>query len=351
MARIVFEARMITPQMHGISRYAHHLLLELLRRDTDNDYVVLHQGSFVAEQTAPFPRATAKAVELKLYGVRELWALPRMLGRLGADLYYSPTYFAPPVGACPHIQTVHDLTQLWRGMRNWRYRAYYDLVVGRGVHRAARVVTETEYVAARLRQRFGLSADRIAVVPSGVGLGVELPPDESRRREVLCLVNEKPHKNVGGALRAMVRLRASGFDGRLVLVGQLGERLGRQVSGQEWIEWHPFLSQEELVRRYARASVFLFPSFSEGFGYPPLEAMLAGTPVVSSRASCLPEVLGDAALYADPDQPAQMAEQMARILESPPLAAEMADRGRAQAARYSWDSMGREILALIGAAV
>jgi len=347
MARIVFDARMVTPRMHGISRYAFNLLLELCRRDADNHYTVLHDGPYLPEHVRMYDRVTTLDPGLRLYGVKELWALPRLLSSLGADLFYSPTYSAPVFAPCPHIQTVHDLTLLWRGIRNWRYLAYYDQVVSRAAHRAARVLTETQFVAEQLRRRYRLPASRIAVVPSGVTLGVGQIPCETRRPEVLCLVNEKPHKNAIGALRAMVQLRGRGNDCRLVLVGKLDERLGQQVRRQSWIDWHTFLPQEDLARAYARASVFLFPSYSEGFGYPPLEAMMAGLPVVSSSATCLPEVLGDAVLYAPPDAPDRLAAQMARILESPALARELVERGQAQVARYSWQEMGRSVLALI----
>ncbi len=338
MARLVFDARSVAPRMHGIGRHAYHLARELIGQGR-HEVVLLRMGDYLVDH---WPATRSVDVGCKLYGLRELYVVPRALARLGADLFVSPSYFAPPLGACPQVMTVHDLTHLWRPMRTARHVAYYDAVVGPAARRSRRVFTETRHAARAIVRRLRVRPERVVVVPSGAGLSAHAPP-AATRDVVLCVTNDKPHKNAAGALAAFAHLVRARPSERLVLVGAVPPGLERIAAGLRGVEWRPRVEEDELAALYARAKGFLFPSFSEGFGYPPLEAMDAGAPVVASSASCIPEVLGDAAVYADPRDPAAMAQAMARVLGDSTLAAELVRRGRERLARYSWAEMGARI--------
>ena len=106
------------------------------------------------------------------------------------------------------------------------------------------------------------------------------------------------------------------------------------------------VSDLELMLLYSLADVFVFPSFYEGFGVPPLEAMACGAPVITSNTSSLPEAVGDAALLVDPHKPGEIARAITRVLENPPLQEELRQKGYKQAASYSWQKSARKMLAV-----
>jgi glycosyltransferase involved in cell wall biosynthesis len=336
LARVIFDARVITPRMHGIARYAYQLLHELLKRSLGFELVALCRDRWLMEHVPGLKTVTC---ELEPYRWRELIELPRRLARLHADLYYTPSFNALPLVGPPQMMTVHDLTHLWPPLRSARHLAYYEVVVGPAARRSRRVITETRFVARQLLLRLRVRRTKLRVIPSGAGLGSVAPTVSHRRREVLCIVNDKPHKNAQGALAVAQRLARARKPARLVLIGGLPDHLALRAAQQNHVEWLPYVEEHELLERLANAGAFLFPSFSEGFGYPPLEAMSVGTPVVASSASCIPEVLGTAACYADPYDPDEMARQLLRLLDDPQHAAELSERGRMQVARYRWDAM------------
>jgi glycosyltransferase involved in cell wall biosynthesis len=173
---------------------------------------------------------------------------------------------------------------------------------------------------------------------------------------VLYLGGADPRKNVATLLAAFadhVAPRAPGL--RLVVAGaglrdaaslgpEAAERLRRAGDAVHVLDAVP---DDALAALYAGAAVFVFPSLHEGFGLPPLEAMACGAPVVSSDRGALREVLGDAPLYVDALAPAAIADAILAVAADPALAHRLAERGRAQAARYSWDATARGLLAAI----
>jgi glycosyltransferase involved in cell wall biosynthesis len=145
------------------------------------------------------------------------------------------------------------------------------------------------------------------------------------------------HKNVGLLVDAWEQLHSQL---RLAIVGRPGRDHARLAERAAATNGRVLLvgsvDDLQLEAWYRNAAVFLFPSLAEGFGFPPLEAMQRGVPVIASRAGSLPEVLGDAAAYFDPRDPSELVSRLAEILDDGRLRAEMVARGRAQAAEYTW---------------
>lgn len=142
---------------------------------------------------------------------------------------------------------------------------------------------------------------------------------------ILYVGNDYPHKNLKRLKLAFEKLRGNGLDYELVLITK-------------------FVSEEELDNLYKNASLFVFPSLSEGFGLPPLEAMAHGVPVVSSNATCLPEILGDAALYFNPLDVNDMARAIKKTLSSDRVRKALIQQGFEQIKKYSWEKMAEETL-------
>ncbi len=161
---------------------------------------------------------------------------------------------------------------------------------------------------------------------------------------VLYAGNIKPHKNVDRLIHAFSLLRQRGAgDTKLLIIGdemskyQNLRRLVHRYQLHQHVRFLGFVPDETLAVLYRLASVFVFPSLYEGFGLPPLEAMAAGVPVITSNVSSLPEVVGDAALLINPLDAGAIAEAMARVLEDPALRADLIRRGHERVKVFSWE--------------
>jgi glycosyltransferase involved in cell wall biosynthesis len=171
-------------------------------------------------------------------------------------------------------------------------------------------------------------------------------------RFILSVGTLEPGKNRGALFHALALLRRRGLPHALVVAGQWGWRasgqdaLAERLGVADAVCHLGYVPDPDLPLLYNLADAFVFPSWREGFGLPPLEAMACGTPVVASDRPAMPEILGDAALYAAPDEPEAMADVLARVLRERALREDVRARGIAQAARYSWERAARETLAV-----
>jgi glycosyltransferase involved in cell wall biosynthesis len=255
------------------------------------------------------------------------------------------------------VVTIHDLAFLHvpesfprlQSLRlRWQVRA--------NARRAARVITGSEYSKRDLREVYGIPDERIAVVhpapdPSFASVR-DLATIEALKRRlgitqryVLCVGRVNPRKNLIGVLRAFERIRSQLEEPtQLVMAGprdyradELDGAIARSSCRTEILRVG-YVGDGDLPALYSGAAVFVYPSFFEGFGLPPLEAMACGVPVVSSGVSSLPEVVGDAALTIDPSSVDEIAAAMLRVLTDPDLRAALIDKGRQRADRFSWST-------------
>jgi glycosyltransferase involved in cell wall biosynthesis len=172
-----------------------------------------------------------------------------------------------------------------------------------------------------------------------------------RGRFVLFAGNVKPHKNLERLIRAFARVRAQegNEDLRLVLIGDEVSRYGslrrtvEEAGVRQDVRFFGFVPHGTLAALYRMAAVFAFPSLYEGFGLPPLEAMACGTPVVTSRISSLPEVVGEGALLVDPYSEEAIAHGISRVLDDDELRRGLVERGLERAAAFSWERSVRSI--------
>lgn len=287
---------------------------------------------------------------------RELHYLPRELPRRvsasGADLLHCPSSLVPLHIDIPLVVTLHDVIG-W-DHPEWLTRAnvlQLRHVLPRALRRGATVITSSRYSRDRIVEVLNVRPERIHVVPLGIderftpnsamddqkrraGLGIDRP-------YLVTVGTLQPRKNLATAIEAFERLSCS-EDLQLVIVGARGwrddalfERI-RRSSKAASILMVGHVSDDELVAVYRGAECFVFPSRYEGFGFPPLEAMASGVPVLSTTNTSLAEAVGDAGIEIHPDDPVGIAEQLQRVLESAELAAELRERGLAHAAQFNW---------------
>ena len=281
--------------------------------------------------------------------------LPTAAARWGADVLLMPVNLTARRGGIRQVVSILDLNFLVEpaSYDPW-FRAYASRMFARAAREADVITTISAYSRSQLCEHLGVDEDRVRVVYPGLTPPPAVPGAPPLDRPyALALGPTEPHKNIGLLLDAWGVLNAT--DLVLVIAGKPGRAhaalearasaLGQRVliTGQ--------LDTLDLERWFRGASVFLFPSLAEGFGYPPLEAMARGVPVISSNAASMPEVLGDAALYHDPDDPDELVRSVELLAANRELRNAQIARGLAQAARYPWPKTAASMVEALAAAV
>jgi len=293
------------------------------------------------------------------YGLREHISIPWKLHRLGADLLHSPHYVRPLFSTIPTVVTIHDCIHLLfpeylPSRMAWRYA---HAMIGSAIRRSALVFTVSDASRRDILHFYPWAdPDRVQVVPNALDDALLADPGSEemervkeryqiRGRFVLYAGNIKPHKNLERLIRAfaLTKARPGQDDLKLIIIGDEVTRYPglrrcvESVGVRQDVRFFGFVPDRTLAALYRMAAVFAFPSLYEGFGLPPLEAMACGTPVVTSRISSLPEVVGDAAVLVDPHSIEDIASGIERVLTDEALRAQLVERGRARVKLFSWE--------------
>jgi glycosyltransferase involved in cell wall biosynthesis len=287
--------------------------------------------------------------------------LPRLAQRAGVDLVHSLANTAPARGSFRRVVTIHDLIHRIYPDAHSRVRAAgLRRLVELAARRSHLVIADSRSTRDDVVRLLGIERERIEVVPLGVGMKSATEPTSAAelrsglglgdRPVALTLSAHRPHKNLMRLLDALATLPAverpvlvapgypTGHEAQLYAHAlQLG--IAADVRLPDWV------SDADVEGLYRLAALFVFPSLYEGFGLPVLEAMCRGVPVACSNASSLPEVAGDAALLFDPHDTGEIAAAVRRLLEDRELARTLADRGREQCARFSWEAAAEGTIA------
>lgn len=360
--RVGIEYTAALNQRAGIGRFVRNLVSSLLATDPQVQWVLLHAALNGADPSV-LPRApNTSLVEVRLperwltilwHRLRVPLPVESFTGPL--DIFHAPDFVLPPVRHARRIVTVHDLAfLLYPECADARLRSYLMSVVPRSVRRADFVVADSANTQNDVICLLGADPARTAVVPGGVESRFRPAAPEAiaelRARLgllapfVLSIGMIEPRKNWQGLIRAYSQARARyRLPHHLVLAGPRGwlwesifEERERSPFRNDII-FLGFVADADLPTLYSAAAVFAFPSFYEGFGLPPLEAMACGTPVVVSDAASLPEVVGDAGLTVPAEDTDGLAEALARVLLDDTLHARLAAAGRARAAQFTWE--------------
>jgi glycosyltransferase involved in cell wall biosynthesis len=280
---------------------------------------------------------------------------------LGLDLIHFPAL--PPAAACfrPFVWTLHDATPwLHPETMDLKGRLYYRWIGGLAVRRSKRLITVSNASKRDIVDNLSISEERVTVIYEGVDGAFRRMDDRDvldsvrtrynlPEKFILTVGTLEPRKNLSFLIDAYQQY-CSLDDGRwgLVIVGRTGwnsDSVSPSLSRGRIIRTG-FVPQSDLVALYNLSAVFVMPSLYEGFGFPPLEAMACGCPVIVSQRGSLPEVVGDAGLFMDPENLDSLVSALRAVNDDPRLRASLVEKGMARASQFSWRTAALKTLAV-----
>lgn len=367
-ARLGYDARVLaSPQLTGIGRYTLRLLDAVAARGEGWRRTLFFPRGGPASQPPPgfAVRNAPVRGDMREDRFYRLWFdawLPVEIAVRRISLFHGTSYLLPRAHRARRVVTVYDLAHEKRPEWAGGCSPEFARRARESARRADAVIATSRCTRRDIVEIYGVPEERVAVVYGGVDPAFRPLDDRAaaeafRRRKglperfVLSVLSLSPRKNIPGLLRAFaIFARSSGLPQHLVIAGKsygadgpLREAAGLGIAGR--FRFIDYVRDEELVLLYNAADLFVFPSFYEGFGLPPLEALACGCPVAAARAGSLPEVLGDSARYFDPADDAEMADTIERAIRA---GAGGAARGRgiARAAGFTWERAAAETMEL-----
>ncbi len=369
MAHILIDITAAVRQGAGIGRYARELTRAILKMFPEHCYTLFYAGPARFPPTwADVPYVRLHSAPLPERGMVWLWhrlhvPIPLEAFTGPADLIYSPDFLLPPtLPGRLTLLTVHDLSfEIMPETLPEPLVAYLRRNVPRAVRRASHILADSESTRQDLVRLWGVPAERVTVLYSGVEphfRPMEDPEQQARVRAryglgpwpfILTVGTVQPRKNYPRLIEAFTALVREGIfpDGHLVIVGEKGWKAEgtfeaiRRSGLAERIHWLGFVADEDLPVLYSAALAFAMISRYEGFGLPALEAMACGTPVVASRTSSLPEVVGEAGVQVDPESVEDIVRGLRIVLEDPERRAALQAAGQERARPFTWEAAAR----------
>lgn len=358
-------SRTTVSQRTGTEGYSLHIINGLIALGPEHQFRL-----YVRDEPGPGLFPQQDNVEVRYINQPRLWT-HRGLGpevrSNPPDVLFVPAHVIPwpGVGSVPSVVTLHDLGYLhYPGKHALLDRMYLNWSTRHSASTATRVITPSKATAHDLNQLNNISLDKISVVYSGVTdfLNPGIPAEDIAEMRlhfgidgpyIMHVGRVEPRKNLGRLVQAFARIKPNHPDLKLVLAGRPGrDSAALQTQVEELgladdVLFAGYVPDEMLPALYCAADLYAFPSLYEGFGFPALEAMASGTPVVCSNTSSLPELVGDAALTVPPTDIGLMANALERVLTDPDLSASLVHKGLERVAAFTWESASQHTLEVL----
>ncbi|MFH1427089.1 MAG: glycosyltransferase family 1 protein [Patescibacteria group bacterium] len=367
-------------QYSGVSEYTYNLVKEILRLDKVNQYKLFYNSG--RDVSGRIPKFISENVEVvsthypnKLYNyiMQKTFRYPKIDQLLGVDLFFMPHIgFASLSNKCKSILTIHDLSFIrYQKFYSLRKNLWHKLVnTKKLLNQFDTIIAVSENTKSDIIELGGVDNSKVKVIYSAVEgqfrkISKEEPDfnnlDVIRAKYdlpwdfILFLGTIEPRKNIIGLIKAFSILKVNNSNLKslkLVIAG--GQGWKSKSIFKEWekskykadIKFLGYVDREDKVYLYNLAKIFIYPSFYEGFGFPPLEAMSSGTPVVSSNISSLPEIMGGAALLVDPYNVNRLAKSIEKVLLDDGIRKKLIAKGFDWARQFSWQQTAQNYLAL-----
>ena len=363
--RIAVNASLLDRRPTGLGVYTEHMIVSLSKLFPDGGLTIytsvperflVPRGPRIRRISSRFEPVHGKPAAL----ARLAWTQTLFpLAARGHDLIYNPTHHGVLWRRAAQVITIHDLLPLHFPAQYRMQHMYFKTILPRLLKTVTAVVADSEHTRGDVHRFYGTPLDKIWVVHCGadhvrcqpVG-AINLKETYGLERYILVVGASYPHKNVIRALDAFAVAKRSVPDLQFALIAGPSDYLAsvkRYVgeTGLTDVKFLGYVDHRHLPQLYASAEAFVYPSLYEGFGLPPLEAMVHRCPTIVSRVSSLPEVCGEAAYYVDPLAVDEMAAAITAVVRSPSLQDGLRLKGAQQAALYTWDRAAKQLYSVI----
>lgn len=364
--RIGADLSVIQSTKSGVDWYAHHVLDNIMDLLAPDEELYLFSNRETGFEALAEGRERVTVVRSG-FRFQEPWRqliLPALLRKYRIDVCFFTNFVTALAAPCPTVLTIHDLSfKLFPKTHSLRNVIWARSLVPFSTHRSMHIIAVSNNTKLDLIRVMGIDSDKISVVHLGASpeFGPDPGPDDDEalrfygvgKPYVLFVGTLEPRKNINLLVKGFDKVVKDGHDLHLVLAGRRGwmaqnifdELERRELLGRVHITG--YVREHYLPSLYRQATALVYPSLYEGFGLPPLEAMASGTPVIVSRNSSLPEVVGDAGIYIDALSVDEMADAIERILEDKSLATSLRDRGLERAKMFSWTKTAEKTLDIL----
>ncbi|MGY6528325.1 MAG: glycosyltransferase family 4 protein [Cyanobacterium sp.] len=349
---------MLIEKPTGISNYINHIFPYF----KELNYVTIANQSLVTNSNNNFHISKRFSPDYGSKGhfLRLLWTqfkLPKIYGKLEGRLLFSPVPELPLFSSqCRSVVMVHDLIPLRFPQKKSALSAYFRHYVPQVCKQATHIICNSENTANDLIDFYDISANKITPIHLGYNsVKFKVISNLKSVNKVpyfIYLGRHDPHKNLANIISAFAKFK-NNQNYELWLVGGADERytpllkqLARDLEVFEQVKFLNYLDDQELVKVLNQAQAMVFPTLWEGFGFPVLEAMACGTPVITSNVSSLPEVAGDGALLVNPHDVDDIAGAMAEVVKDN-VRSHLIKAGLERVKQFSWDKTGKETLEVI----
>jgi len=388
--KVLLNVDAITPELTGIGNYTWHLLANLVR-SVEVENLLINANHRIQDGNAFWNKLNSKddsttassgIIQLKNSGIIRLknflrksyiayaardiirnYFFRRQIHALANGyIYHEPNFILKPYAGVS-VTTFHDLSCIHYPQYHPATRVkWFNNGLSRTLAQAQHILTDSEYVKTEIITTLGVPSDKVTAIALGVDARFRPYPQQDVEQTlsqynlgygqyILAVATLEPRKNLHGLVEAFTQLPVKLQNQYpLVLVGGLGwhsEALLAKLQNLEskgLVRRLGYISREHLPQIYAGARMFAFPSFYEGFGLPPLEAMASGVPVLTSANSAMAEVVADAGILVEPHDTDHMAKQLQRLLMDDALCLRLSEQGMARAKRYSWQACAEQTL-------
>ncbi len=353
MSLIVIDAR---ESGTTTGRYVDKLIEYIAKIDPDYDINLIAKAHRVDYLKKIAPNYYIHETNVKEYTFAEQIKFLREINSMDADLVHFPMVQQPILYRGKVVTTMQDLTgtrfknpeknPVIYAIKQFLYKWVNRIVANKSVC----LITPSEFVKKDVMKFTGQSAGKFTVTYEAADkIKVKADPIKKLvgKQFIMYVGRTTPHKNLGRLVEAFEILQVKYPSLNLVLAGKKDfnyEQLEKKVKGIKNVIFTDFVSESQLRWLYENCQAYIFPSLSEGFGLPGLEAMVHSAPVVSSNATCLPEIYGEAAEYFNPLDVGDIADAISKVLRDRKLREELIKKGHKQASKYSWERMARQTL-------